>query len=481
MTAWIFQSNPDSYDLAGALREQSVDTWLTNQYRSEIKAGDTVYLWETGKQSGLLAVGTVLSDPAMIGQDPADTRFNRPGRDFSGDKWRVRLRVDKALARRLFKTDLVLNPALANLPNVKFANATNFKLTPEQAAALASEVEAANGGQGDEEQVQPPPLTEQDFDVLARNRAALPWDELPPEDRTRFSALRAKLLEYASALAQRLRLRTRLIPFASHPNPSGRNSLYYWCCVFPGKAKNKSYGFQLFLIVHPTHIEFGFGTGTGTGGPRSDQEDLQGRLHDAKQRVLALQGTELLVTALNSAGDDGLRPRSRWNRERNDPGLSSGNEWVLHAATPEGNGAAVSAFWSREKVVELGASFFERLEAIFRVFTPLLDAIYEPSEVVITPRSPTRALSLQWLSDETFWPEARLTELLDAIRETQVVLAGPPGTGKTWVAKALATYLTDGDSSRVTTVQFHPSYAYEQFMEGLGFGPINPLPARIVS
>jgi len=68
MTAWIFQCNPDSYDLPGALRESSVETWLANQNRSEIKPGDTVYLWETGKQSGILAVATVLSDPAMMPQ-----------------------------------------------------------------------------------------------------------------------------------------------------------------------------------------------------------------------------------------------------------------------------------------------------------------------------------------------------------------------------------------------------------------------------
>ena len=74
---------------------------------------------------------------------------------------------------------------------------------------------------------------------------------------------------------------------------------------------------------------------------------------------------------------------------------------------------------------------------------------------------------MQWLSDRTSWPEPRLRELLDAIHETQVVLAGPPGTGKTWVAEAVAFYLTDGDPSRVTTVQLHPSYTYEQFIEGL--------------
>ena len=47
----------------------------------------------------------------------------------------------------------------------------------------------------------------------------------------------------------------------------------------------------------------------------------------------------------------------------------------------------------------------------------------------------------------------------------QVIFQGPPGTGKTYVARKLATYLA-GDPKRVTLVQFHPSYAYEDFVQG---------------
>ena len=48
-----------------------------------------------------------------------------------------------------------------------------------------------------------------------------------------------------------------------------------------------------------------------------------------------------------------------------------------------------------------------------------------------------------------------------------MVLAGPPGTSKTWVAKHIARYLTQDNKSAIKTVQFHPSFGYEEFIEGL--------------
>ena len=46
-----------------------------------------------------------------------------------------------------------------------------------------------------------------------------------------------------------------------------------------------------------------------------------------------------------------------------------------------------------------------------------------------------------------------------------VILSGPPGTGKSVMAKRLA-YSLAGDAEAVRTVQFHASYQYEDFMEG---------------
>lgn len=57
-------------------------------------------------------------------------------------------------------------------------------------------------------------------------------------------------------------------------------------------------------------------------------------------------------------------------------------------------------------------------------------------------------------------------------RKKNVILQGPPGVGKTYVAKRLA-YSMMGvkDTSRVKLIQFHQSYAYEDFV--MGYRPTN--------
>ena len=99
---------------------------------------------------------------------------------------------------------------------------------------------------------------------------------------------------------------------------------------------------------------------------------------------------------------------------------------------------AQSLVWQMQYVKELPVKkdpLVERLDSLGR-------------ELLLDPNS--------FLS-EIVWPMLK--------DKKQIIFQGPPGTGKTFVARELARCLA-GSEDRVRVVQFHPSYAYEDFVQG---------------
>lgn len=104
-------------------------------------------------------------------------------------------------------------------------------------------------------------------------------------------------------------------------------------------------------------------------------------------------------------------------------------------------------------------------------YETVLDYIEEvktEKEVVISPReivpySKEEALADLFIGEKQF---DTIQKLL--LRKKNIVLQGPPGVGKTYMAKRLAyTVMKAKDDHRIELVQFHQSYAYEDFVQGL--------------
>lgn len=164
----------------------------------------------------------------------------------------------------------------------------------------------------------------------------------------------------------------------------------------------------------------------------------------------------------------------------------SGSEMEIHAS------ALLFLDTMLERGAELGLEFRSRLEAQGAMWSVLtgtkpeawtedewqalevfrgsraterdIEVAGEPPEPAQIPTS--RPDPIPGLANELLVAERELREivaLMDAKR--QVIFYGPPGTGKTFLALKLARALA-GDPDRVRIVQFHPSYAYEDFVEG---------------
>ena len=115
-----------------------------------------------------------------------------------------------------------------------------------------------------------------------------------------------------------------------------------------------------------------------------------------------------------------------------------------------------------------GLSLRHRLDA-----QSLIYGIYEPTppdppdpDPPVPARDPWSPADVHVLAKELLWEGEGLQKIIDGLKDKrQAIFQGPPGTGKTYVAKRIAEWCREwgGDFE---IVQFHPSYSYEDFVEG---------------
>lgn len=135
---WIFQANPSFYDINTSLKHLRHMTWVVRQNQSRIRKGDRVFVWESGKDSGMIALGTILTDPCVSRESPAMKPFAKDPTKFDRPDVRCEIEIEHVLPAKLRRAEIASDIGLLNLTILRAPIGTNFKVTKGEANCIMS-------------------------------------------------------------------------------------------------------------------------------------------------------------------------------------------------------------------------------------------------------------------------------------------------------------------------------------------------------
>jgi len=132
---WLFQANPEKCDFGTQLKKMSVgevDSWSVSRFREEMKDGHRILIWQSGENSGLLALGEIIGDPFLR---PKGTGIGTP--DPNLDEWAISFKLNVILQQPIVRKSFLDHPLLAKMQIIKQPQGTNFKVSPEEWKAIS--------------------------------------------------------------------------------------------------------------------------------------------------------------------------------------------------------------------------------------------------------------------------------------------------------------------------------------------------------
>lgn len=386
---WMIQANPEYYDIDSALGQLQSLTWHIKDpvAQRQMKVGDDVFVWRSGKSRGVVATATITAPVEVIEHDPEELVFATDPTDerFAGSRPAVRIQIKRRVDPALLWQDIRDRPELKELRVVKFANYHVYPVTDDQAAVLNALI-----------------------------------DELPPPGPRPAGQPRTWL--YA-------------------PGPNAR----YW-------AEFLETGIMAIGWEDLGDLSKYESVGDILEEMRTDDNDVKPRMsalacwqfvHDVKPGdvVFAKKGMSSIVGVGEVNGRYSfLISRPTYPNVRPVNWKKSG-EWMY------------SGTLTRKTLTDI---------------TENRQLITELESLILDPPTVRREFDLDQALQGLFMSREEFTRILSVWENKKnILLQGPPGVGKSYVAKRFAYRMIGyADSNCVEMTQFHQSYSYEDFIRG---------------
>ena len=110
-----------------------------------------------------------------------------------------------------------------------------------------------------------------------------------------------------------------------------------------------------------------------------------------------------------------------------------------------------------------GALFSDAPVDVPKAYDDVIDKSLVPEN--ISP-PPSTGLQIQTPLEDASDPILVQVQQILGLGTSGIIFSGPPGTGKTWYVQKIAARLVVDPRKDIFRVQFHPSYGYEDFIEG---------------